>query len=159
MPVLDLHHVTIKSKNLDETVRFYTDVIGMRQVERPNFSFSGAWLQMGETMIHIISGDVAKTDHADYNYSQGYSPLDHISIRATGFDDMRQTLIDRGCQWRQGHPTWQSKDFRNARLWQLFVLDPSGVAIELNYEADAEPAGSIGPTDQNVIDTGRFRTA
>ena len=61
MPLLDLHHVAIKSKNLEDTVAFYTDVLGMEQVERPDFPFPGAWLQMGETMFHIYGGDAAKT--------------------------------------------------------------------------------------------------
>ncbi len=152
MPLLDLHHVTIKSKDLDETVRFYTDVLGMRQVERPSFSFAGAWLEMGNTMFHIIAGDVAKTDGGDYAYSQSASPIDHIALRATGFDAMRQTLVDKGCAWRQSN----IPDFK---LWQLFVLDPSGVVIELNYEAEAEAAGSEGPSDENLIATGRFRAA
>jgi catechol 2,3-dioxygenase-like lactoylglutathione lyase family enzyme len=152
MPLLDLHHVTIKSKDLDETVRFYADVLGMRQVERPNFPFPGAWLEMGDTMFHIVAGDVAKTDGGDYAYNQSASPIDHIALRATGFDAMRQTLVDKSCEWRQSNVP----DFR---LWQLFVLDPSGVVIELNYEADSEPAGSEGPTDENLIDTGRFRAA
>ena len=56
MPLLDLHHVAIKSKNLEETVKFYRDVLGMEQVERPEFPFPGAWLQMGETMFHIYGG-------------------------------------------------------------------------------------------------------
>ena len=68
MPLLDLHHVALKSQNLDETVKFYTGVLGMHQVERPEFSFPGAWLQMGETMFHIYGGDPARTRHGDYKY-------------------------------------------------------------------------------------------
>lgn len=70
MPLLDLHHVAIKSKNLEETVAFYTDVLGMERVERPDFPFPGAWLQMGETMFHIYGGDAAKTHNGNYKYSQ-----------------------------------------------------------------------------------------
>lgn len=149
MPLLDLHHVAIKSKNLDETVKFYTKVLGMRQVERPEFPFPGAWLQMGETMFHFYGGDAAKTHTGNYKYSQKVSPVDHIALRAKGFDKMKDALVKHRCKWRQANIT----DFK---LWQLFVLDPSGVIIELNFEVDKEPRGSKGPTNRNIYEAGRF---
>ena len=98
MPLLDLHHVAIKSKNLEETVAFYKDVLGMRQVERPEFAFPGAWLEMGDTMFHIYGGDAAKTHNGNYRYSQRVSPVDHIALRATGFDAMKEGLHQKALQ-------------------------------------------------------------
>ncbi len=152
MPLLDLHHVAIKSKNLEETVEFYTEVLGMEQVERPEFSFPGAWLQMGETMFHIYGGDPAKTHSGNYKYNQRVSPIDHIALRASGFDEMKETLKKHKCEWRQ----MNIPDFK---LWQLFVLDPSGVLIELNFEAEKEPKGSKGPSGQKKYEFGRFAAA
>lgn len=152
MPLLDLHHVAIKSKNLEETVAFYTDVLGMERVERPDFPFPGAWLQMGETMFHIYGGDAAKTHNGNYRYSQRVSPVDHIALRAEGFDEMKKTLIRKRCEWRQ-------MDVPDFKLWQLFVLDPSGVIIELNFDAIREPAGSKGPTKRKRYEAGRFLAA
>lgn len=152
MPLLDLHHVAIKSKNLEDTVAFYTDVLGMERVERPDFPFPGAWLQMGETMFHIYGGDAAKTHNGNYRYSQRVSPVDHIALRAEGFDEMKKTLIRKRCEWRQ-------MDVPDFKLWQLFVLDPSGVIIELNFDAIREPAGSKGPTKRKRYEAGRFLAA
>ena len=152
MPLLDLHHVAIKSKDLEKTVAFYTDVLGMEQVERPDFPFPGAWLQMGETMFHIYGGGAAKTHNGNYKYSQRASPVDHIALRAKGFDEMKKLLIKKRCEWRQ----MNIPDFK---LWQLFVLDPSGVVIELNFEVDMEPKGSKGPTKRKLYEFGRFRAA
>lgn len=152
MPLLDLHHVAIKSKNLEETVAFYTDVLGMERVERPEFPFPGAWLQMGDTMFHIYGGEAAKTHNGNYRYSQRVSPVDHIALRAEGFDEMKQTLIKKRCEWRQ-------MDVPDFKLWQLFVLDPSGVIIELNFDATREPAGSKGPTKGKRYEAGRFLAA
>ncbi len=149
MPLLDLHHVTIKSEDVDETVSFYCNVLGMRQVERPEFPFPGAWLQMEETMFHIYGGEPAKTTNGDYAYNQAASPVDHIALRATGFDAMRKIFVDKGCEWRQ-------QSIPDFKLWQLFVLDPSGVVIELNYDATQEPDGSAGPDSTNVYDAGTF---
>jgi len=152
MPLLDLHHVAIKSKNLDETVKFYTNVLGMEQVERPEFAFPGAWLQIGETMFHIYGGDAAKTHNGNYKYSQRTSPVDHIALRATGFDKMKEVFVKKRCNWRQF-------DIPDFKLWQLFVMDPSGVIIELNFDATKEPKGSKGPTKRNLFDAGNFLAA
>lgn len=152
MPLLDLHHVAIKSKDLDETVKFYTEVLGMEQVERPEFPFPGAWLQMGETMFHIYGGGPAKTHNGNYKYSQKASPVDHIALRAKGFDEMKKTFIKKKCEWRQ----MNIPDFK---LWQLFVLDPSGVIIELNFDATKEPKGSKGPSKRKRYDAGKFLAA
>ena len=152
MPLLDLHHVAIKSENLKETVAFYTGVLGMEQVERPDFPFPGAWLQMGETMFHIYGGDAARTHNGDYAYSQSVSPVDHIALRAKGFDEMKKTLIEERCEWRQ-------MDIPDFKLWQLFVLDPSGVVIELNFDVAEEPKNSKGPTNDQLYEFGRFRAA
>jgi hypothetical protein len=36
-----LFHVAIKTNDLDATVKFYTDVLGMKLVHRPDFGFPG----------------------------------------------------------------------------------------------------------------------
>ena len=152
MPLLDLHHVAIKSKNLDETIVFYRDVLGMTQVERPEFSFPGAWFEMADTMFHFYGGDAAKTHAGNYRYSQRHSPVDHIALRATGFDEMKKKLMKHKCEWRQ-------MDIPDFKLWQLFVLDPSDVIIELNFEVEKEPKGSKGPTKRKLYEAGQFRRA
>ena len=52
--VKSIDHVTIVVKDLAATRRFYVDVLGMKQVERPGFTFAGEWYQAGPTLIHTI---------------------------------------------------------------------------------------------------------
>jgi catechol 2,3-dioxygenase-like lactoylglutathione lyase family enzyme len=148
MPLLDLHHVAIKSKDLKATEKFYTKVLGMKKVARPDFPFPGIWLEMGETMFHIYGGNAAKTYQGDYKYDPSRAPVDHVALRAKGFDKMKEVCKKHRCTWRQN-------DIKDFKLWQLFVLDPSGVIIELNFDATKEPRGSKGPTARNQFDAGR----
>ena len=50
-----LHHVSRQTQKLDETRRFYVDVLGFRELSsRPNFPFRGAWLYGSGIQIHLI---------------------------------------------------------------------------------------------------------
>lgn len=39
MLITGLFHVAIKTDDLDATVRFYTDVLGLKTVHRPDFGY------------------------------------------------------------------------------------------------------------------------
>jgi catechol 2,3-dioxygenase-like lactoylglutathione lyase family enzyme len=149
MPLLGLSHVAIKSRDLAATEKFYTRLLGMTKVERPEFSFPGIWLSMGDTMIHVYGGDPAKTSGGTYKYSQRQSPIDHIALSAKGFDEMLARVKKQRCKWRQN-------DVPEINLWQIFLLDPSGVLIELNFDTTKEPRGSKGPGKRNIYDAGKF---
>lgn len=52
--VKTLDHVTLIVDDLEASRKFYCDLLGMQQVERPGFSFDGSWFQAGDTQIHLI---------------------------------------------------------------------------------------------------------
>ncbi|MCI0640582.1 MAG: DUF1805 domain-containing protein [Gemmataceae bacterium] len=52
--VKSIDHNTLVVKDLDASRRFYVDVLGMREVTRPAFSFAGLWFQAGVAQIHLI---------------------------------------------------------------------------------------------------------
>src|SRR5215470_20114493 len=78
MQVTGLFHVAIKTNDLDATVKFYTDVLGMKLVHRPDFGFPGAWIAAGDSIpiIHIYAGGPALG--ADGKTPYGTSALDHV---------------------------------------------------------------------------------
>ena len=147
MPAIDLHHLAIKTDDVDATVEFWNSVLGSHSVDRPDFNFPGAWLQFGETMIHLYGGDAAQNKAGGHD--RGSAAIDHVALSARGFDEMRQMLRDKELRWRQ-------MDIPSFKLWQLFVHDPNGVLVELNFDVTQEPAGSSGPDETNVYDPGNF---
>src|SRR6478609_365721 len=61
MSVGVLDHYNISTRKLNETVRFYEDVLGMKNGPRPPFNFPGAWVySSGDPVLHI--NDIAQTD-------------------------------------------------------------------------------------------------
>ena len=136
MPLSDLHHVALKTRDLAASEQFYTDVLGMEKVDRPDFDFPGAWLQMGETMFHLMAGYAAQGPDGETYHGSG--AVDHLAIKAQGFDAMREKFEISGVKYKENN-------IRDFGIWQLFVNDPDGVIIELNFQCTDEPAGSRGP--------------
>ena len=63
MLVTGLFHCAIKTNDLKATVGFYTRVLGLREVARPDFGYPGAWLACpapgGDAIVHIYAGGPA----------------------------------------------------------------------------------------------------
>jgi catechol 2,3-dioxygenase-like lactoylglutathione lyase family enzyme len=142
MALADIHHIAIKVKpgRLKQAEDFYTKVLGLTHAQRPDLGFPGAWLNIKNTMIHLVEEEFPPGMDPWYARAEAQSAIDHIAIKAHGFDEFKRRVIEQGLDWRQTH-------LPDAGLWQIFVLDVSGVIVELNFRIDEEPAGSIGPDE------------
>jgi catechol 2,3-dioxygenase-like lactoylglutathione lyase family enzyme len=140
--VTGLFHVLVKTNDLPQTLTFYKHVLGMREAKRPPFGNPGVWLMCptpsSDIIIHVWSGGAAFGP-------TGVSPLgtatiDHVSLTAIGHEAFRRRFKEHGLPWREFI-------IPETTLWQLFVYDPSGVQIELTFDAagEAEPHGPIAP--------------
>ena len=58
--VTGLFHVLVKSNDLPQTLKFYKEVLGLREAPRPAFGNPGAWMAVstpiGEQIIHVWAG-------------------------------------------------------------------------------------------------------
>ena len=140
MELLDIQHVAIRTNDVEATNHFYTDLLGMTFAERPPMNFPGSWLQMSSTMIHVVGGDAARD--ADGTIPSGSAAVDHLAMAARGFDAYKAKFDDAGVEWKENALT-------GAGLWQLFVRDPSGILVELNFNVEDEPPGSKGVQNDN----------
>ena len=131
MQITSLFHVAIKTADLDATVKFYTEVLGMHLAPRPDFGFPGAWLGPpdGPPIIHIYAGGPALG--SDGKVPSRTGALDHVSLMVTGWDDCLKRIEQRGLDWRAALVP-------RINLWQIFVHDPSGVMLELTFDGKAE---------------------
>jgi catechol 2,3-dioxygenase-like lactoylglutathione lyase family enzyme len=46
-------HICVPPERLEEARLFYADVLGLQQIERPNFSSAGYWFGIGDMELHI----------------------------------------------------------------------------------------------------------
>ncbi|EMD9438003.1 VOC family protein [Burkholderia cepacia] len=148
MTVSRLAHYSIRTLDLERSCRFYERVLGFKRGYRPPFDFPGAWLYKGGDesdygTVHIIGVDPANPDGlAAYLGDKalpasGTGTVDHIAFLATGVEAMWDTL-------RAEHVAWRDRTVPSLGLHQVFIEDPSGVTIELNFPA-AEVAGLALP--------------
>ena len=65
MTVQAMNHFTILTDDVDRTIAFYDDVLGLAAGPRPNFAFPGAWLYANEApILHVIGGRPKSELHA-----------------------------------------------------------------------------------------------
>ena len=66
LPITALHHLAVTTKRLEDSIAFYSGVLGFRPIKRPNFDFRGAWLSGLGIQIHVIERpDIAPDPSAD----------------------------------------------------------------------------------------------
>ena len=134
MTVSRLDHIAIRTARVAETVRFYTDVLGFESGWRPPFDFPGAWLyQGGLPIVHLIGIDPndaaglrAYLGEKRADDPVGTGSLDHVAFMASGIDAMRARLRAAGIPFRD-------RMVPALNLEQVFLDDPNGVTVELNF--------------------------
>jgi catechol 2,3-dioxygenase-like lactoylglutathione lyase family enzyme len=139
MSIGGLAHYSIRTPDLERSTRFYCEVLGLRVGFRPAFPFPGRWLYQGEDesdygLVHLIGMDDAHAEAlgdylGDRTAMDGTGALDHIAFAATGWSDMRERLIRLGAAFHE-------RRVPDLGLHQVFVTDPAGVTLELNFPAD-----------------------
>ena len=153
MGIRKLAHYSIRTTDVERSCAFYERVLGFRRGYRPPFAFPGAWLYMGDDerdfgTVHIIGVDPNDPSGlaaylGDKALPQtGTGSLDHIAFLAEGVVQMWDTLRAEGIPWRD-------RTVPSLGLHQVFIEDPSGVTIELNYSAE-EVAGLTLPSQADA---------
>jgi catechol 2,3-dioxygenase-like lactoylglutathione lyase family enzyme len=123
MPIARFQHINTRSIDVERTRDFYVRILGLRVGDRPPFESTGYWLYLGDQpVVHLVQrkpGDAAQ---------DGAGNLDHVAFAAVDADATRAALKDAGIPFREAIVP------RDGTL-QIFVLDPDGIKIELNFAA------------------------
>lgn len=138
---LSLNHFSIRTTDIDASRAFYEKVLGLSVGPRPNFPFPGLWMYNGDhanvanAMVHIIGIDKHNPDglkqylgEIDEAKLRGSGAVDHIALMTTGLATMLAHLKVLGVPCRE-------RTVPSINLHQVFLDDPSGIVIELNYPA------------------------
>jgi len=165
MEIKRIDHYSIRTLDVEASRKFYTGIIGLTVGPRPAFPFPGLWLYNGKPpadlehsggnygIVHVMGVDpndskglVDTVGYVDPKTLQGASTgsLDHIALSVTGRASMVARCKKAGLKYFE-------RTVPTLGLHQMFLKDPNGVMIELNFPA------SEAPKERDAATTEAFR--
>ena len=125
MPLTRLDHVNLRTARLDEMIAWYETVLGLAPGPRPNFSFGGAWLYLGErAVVHII-----EVDPPDGAGSETPLKLEHFAFAATDRTAFEAVLKQHNIPHRAA--LLPGTDSTQINIW-----DPDGNHIHVDFDVE-----------------------
>jgi catechol 2,3-dioxygenase-like lactoylglutathione lyase family enzyme len=126
MPVNGINHVNIRTTDVAASARFYVELLDFKFREGPQvMGQQPNWLydNSGRPIIHLR---VMAPD------SESTGPIDHVALDCEGLSSMLDRLKARDIQFTVA----------NVRpgLTLVFIKDPHGVALELNFKDESAPS-------------------
>jgi catechol 2,3-dioxygenase-like lactoylglutathione lyase family enzyme len=115
-----IHHIAVTTANPECCARFYSEVLGFQRLERPAFSFRGAWLYdpTSGLQIHVI-------EHPRPTRLEG--PIDtitnHFALAVADLDEAERRLQALGVEYL--------RQVNAGGYQQIFFRDPDGNHIEV----------------------------
>jgi catechol 2,3-dioxygenase-like lactoylglutathione lyase family enzyme len=124
MPVSALQHINIRSRDVERSRDFYERIVGLRTGDRPPIASIGYWLYLGsQPVIHLVHD---RDGHSVEGAATG--AIDHIAFQGVDLEGTRAALRRANIPFREAIVP------RDGTL-QLFVHDPDGIKIEMNFAA------------------------
>lgn len=128
MKVLGINHINIvlTEQQLNETIAFYGQVLGLTPGYRAKSTRNGAWLYSQYNPVALIHLSVIGTDED----VSGENHFHHVAFTCTDVNAMIKKLTELAVPYRL--------EQRNApEMTQLFFVDPVGIRIELNFAEES----------------------
>lgn len=123
---MQLLHTMLRVGNLEESVKFYTEVLGMkllRQKEYPDGKFTLAFVGYGDDSDHTVLELTYNWGVEKYHLGDAYG---HIAI---GIDDIYGTCEQ--IKARGGKVSREPGPMKHGSTVIAFVEDPDGYKVEL----------------------------
>ena len=116
-----MNHFTVLTDDLERTLGFYVDGLGLQVGPRPPFDFPGAWLYVdGRPILHVIAGRKIPEPRGGV--------LDHMAFSARDLRSVKAKLAEMDVPY-------ELRKLPGGGVWQLYCHDPSGAKVELDFDA------------------------
>ena len=153
MSITHLDHYFVRANDLEETRAFYCDVMGLEIMPRPDFPFPGYWLgASGKVLVHMGPHGVPNSETYYLGSPASCSTrdsgvIDHIAFCASEPEAFHARFERLGIPARK-------RFFSQFGLFQMFVDDPNGLTIEINFFGISEMP-LWGEDSENYADMAR----
>ncbi|RLM97875.1 uncharacterized protein C2845_PM06G05670 [Panicum miliaceum] len=141
LPLASLNHISIVCRSVEESLRFYTDVLGFVPIRRPgSFDFDGAWYAQrfsnsvvctyqSTVLLHTDTAALPRTseDPGSLPEKREINPKDnHISFQCESMAAVERRLKELGIPYVQ-----RCVEEGGINVDQIFFHDPDGFMIEI----------------------------
>jgi catechol 2,3-dioxygenase-like lactoylglutathione lyase family enzyme len=113
-----INHVSIHAKDLDESVRFYVELLDAELLDTPNFGVPVQWLGLGETQLHVFVRPAEAQSHH------------HFGITVENLEPVFLKARELGALDRRSHANHIIE--LPGDVAQTYVRDPAGNLMELD---------------------------
>jgi catechol 2,3-dioxygenase-like lactoylglutathione lyase family enzyme len=122
MKATRINHVSVRALDLEASVAFYTELFGATPIATPNFGGRLAWMQLGESQIHI------------FERGEGWDRDAHFAVEVDDFEAIYREAESMGVFDTKGN--WGHHIFSLASgVVQLYVRDPANNLIEVVFHS------------------------
>ena len=133
MTVNGLDHINIQATDVAATAQFFADVLGLRagasagggDRAKLTWMFDAA----GRALVHIATPETLSVIGHTVSGGRGSGSLHHVAFDCSGHDAMTARLEAMGLGYR-------SNAVPAVGLRQLFVAEPNGILLELNFHGE-----------------------
>ena len=112
-----INHVSVHANDLDESVRFYVELLDAVLLDTPNFGLPVQWIGLGDTQLHLFLREAEPQSHHHFGITvDDLEPVYRAAERRGAFDDnaFRNHLVQLP-----------------GDIVQLYLRDPAGNLLEL----------------------------
>ena len=118
MPATKFNHVSIQASDLEGSLAFYTDVLGMERIPSPVFRFPTAWLRVGDQELHLFQSD---------------TPAPRLQHFALTVDDFEAVYVKSKALGIQDRGSWSHQPYELPDgSVQMYLRDPAGNLVEVD---------------------------
>ncbi|TXK83447.1 VOC family protein [Paenibacillus sp. N3.4] len=114
-----IHHVTIATRDLEKTKKFYSEILKFKELKRPSFESKGVWYAIGDQQLHVVENPKSETlRERRINSLEG-----HFAIWTKSYSKTLQWLEEVGIQY-------EAEPNSPAGFSQIYILDQDNNVIE-----------------------------
>jgi catechol 2,3-dioxygenase-like lactoylglutathione lyase family enzyme len=119
--VLRLNHVSVPARDLETSVAFYVDVLGLERIPSPDFGFPTAWLRCGDLQLHLYQRGSEEEP----------SLYQHFGMTIDDFMGVYRRVRELGAE--ESVAFFSSVNELPDGSLQMYVRDPHGNLVELDH--------------------------
>jgi lactoylglutathione lyase len=124
------NHVSIHVEDMEESVRFYTEVLGMERLPSPNFEMPVEWLRLGDQQLHLFRRETPAPQ------------FHHLALDVDDFEAVYKRAQELGVVDRRTLAP-DVRELPDGSV-QMYLRDPAGNLVEIDWP-------DISTLDRSVV--------